>query len=105
MHVARRQTTMGLKTQFAMIGALVLASLLLLRWSPSDGGVRAAAAAGFASSARLGADGKGRACAQPSPKPPVSIEWTGRESMVVTYKDGVDVEVYKHEFPGSTLCA
>jgi FkbM family methyltransferase len=96
--------TMGVKTQFAMIGALVIASLLLLRWSPSDGGLRAAAAAGFASASRLGADGKGRQCTHPSPKPPVSIEWTGRENMVVSYRDGVDVEVYKHEFPGSTLC-
>jgi hypothetical protein len=101
---------MGVKTQLAMIAALGCAALLLLRWSPSD-----IVKINYSASANirglLGQDGKGThragagCAAAPSPKPPVSIEWTGRESMTVSYKEGVDVEVYKHEFPGSTLCA
>jgi hypothetical protein len=103
---------MGVKTQLAMIAALGCAALLLLRWSPSD-----IVKINYSSSANirglLGQEGKGThkagaaggCAAAASPKPPVSIEWTGRESMTVSYKEGVDVEVYKHEFPGSTLCA
>ena len=102
--------TMGVKTQLAMIAALGCAALLLLRWSPSDViKVNYSGAANIRG--LLGEGGKGThkaaggCAAAPSPKPPVSIEWTGRESMTVSYKEGVDVEVYKHEFPGSTLCA
>lgn len=97
---------MGVKTQLSMIVALGCAALLLLRWSPSD-----TVKINYSSSANvrglLGEGGRGaqkKPCAVASPKPPVSIEWTGRESMTVSYKEGVDVEVYKHEFPGSTLC-
>jgi hypothetical protein len=94
---------MGVKTQLAMIAALGFAALMLLRWSPNE-----TVKVNYSSSVRglLGEGGKGTLkCTMPSPKPPVSIEWTGRESMTVSYKEGVDVEVYKHEFPGSTLCA
>ena len=102
---------MSIKVQLAMIGALVAASLLLLRWSPTE--TVKSYVTGSLHGNLLGEGGKGQrqaqqsggsGCVVPSPKPPVSIEWTGRESMTVSYKEGVDVEVYKHEFPGSTLC-
>ena len=101
---------MGVKTQLAMIAALGCAALLLLRWSPSDViKVNYSGAANIRGLVGEGGKGTHKAAggcaAAPSPKPPVSIEWTGRESMTVSYKEGVDVEVYKHEFPGSTLCA
>ncbi len=98
---------MGVKTQLAMIAALGCAALLLLRWSPSDPLKINYGASLSNMRGLLGEGGKGthKACAVASPRPPVSIEWTGRESMTVSYKEGVDVEVYKHEFPGSTLCA
>ena len=98
---------MSIKVQLAMIGALVAASLLLFRWTPNDTvKTNYAASAGNVRGNLLGEGGKGqRDCIAASPKPPVSIEWTGRESMTVTYKEGVDVEVYNHAFPGSTLCA
>ena len=98
---------MSIKVQLAMIGALVVASLLLFRWTPQDSvKTNYAGSAGNVRGQLLGEGGKGqyRDCVKPSPKPPVSIEWTGRESMTVSYKEGVDVEVYNHAFPGSTLC-
>ena len=99
---------MGIKTQLFMIAALGCAALLLLRWSPSDTVKINYSAGANVRGQLLGEGGKGQhkgCAAAASPKPPVSIEWTGRESMTVSYKEGVDVEVYKHEFPGSTLCA
>lgn len=36
----------------------------------------------------------------PRANPPLSIEWTGRETMTVSVSSAVSVEVQKHDFPG-----
>lgn len=104
---------MGVKTQLSMIGALVIVSLTLLRWTPSDdldGGrafvnsVRGLSEVNANKASRGGGGGGEVACTTPNP-PPVSVEWVGREPMIVSYSDKISVEVYRHDFPGSTLCA
>jgi hypothetical protein len=32
--------------------------------------------------------------------PPLSIEWTGRDTMTVGFNGAISVEVQKHDFPG-----
>ena len=101
---------MGVKTQLSMISALVLVSLLLLRWTPADdydtGRAFVTSVRGLSeASAGKAAAAAGAACKPgATPRPPVSVEWVGREAMIVSYSDKISVEVYKHDFPGSTLC-
>ena len=36
----------------------------------------------------------------PRSNPPLSIEWTGRDTMTVGFNGAISVEVQKHDFPG-----
>ncbi len=88
-------------------GTLILATtlalgvlLLILVAAPAaDAPARAAPAGGAV--AGLFAARRGAAGACTPPNPPLSIEWTGRPSMAVSFSDKLSVDVYMHHFPGS----
>lgn len=98
-------------------GAILLFVVAVVKFALFDAGPLDDGTAGSGGAALKGSAG-GRsassaadavvACkASPSPKGhvnrPVSIEWTGRNTQTVHYTDTVAVEVYRHDFPGSTL--